>query len=453
MKLRPTKAVYGGASLAHIEADAVQDLPAPEQSALLGKTVFIPFTLPRETVEAHLTDDRRSFAFAELDAVIEPSPERILPGCEYFTACGGCHYQHTGPDYQLRLKKEVLRGALDRAHLTPQSAAIPIEAVNGHPWNYRNRIRLQIAARDGAVQLCYRARGTRQSIAVTHCPIAAPLLNRAIAAISGLGAEASLLSHCDEVELFTNGEEDTLLVWLKGSGSHRSRGRRGSFEQALDRFAAALKAELPELAGAGLFHVDRKVEQEIAHWGQRSLRYKVGGNYYRVSIGSFFQINRFLLPQMVEAAISGRRGRRAWDLYAGVGLFAQALDFEEVIAVEQAPSSAADLKHNLRGKAHRAVRSATLDFLRGQRHIAAAARPELILLDPPRYGLGAEVCSLLLEIGAPELIYISCDPATLARDLEVLLRTGYRLARLQMLDLFPQTFHIETVAALTRSGS
>ena len=192
----------------------------------------------------------------------------------------------------------------------------------------------------------------------------------------------------------------------------------------------------------------------MKHWGQRSLTYTVSGHTYQVSLGGFFQVNRFLLPELLQLALedsSGRKrsGRLAWDLYSGAGLFARALDFENVTAVESAGFSADDLKHNLAGRPHQVVRSSTLDFLRSQ--TGARPKPELIMVDPPRAGLGKEICAHLARIAAPALVYVSCDPATLARDLQALLQSGYSVQAIHMVDLFPQTFHLETVTVLAQN--
>jgi 23S rRNA (uracil1939-C5)-methyltransferase len=187
----------------------------------------------------------------------------------------------------------------------------------------------------------------------------------------------------------------------------------------------------------------------MTHWGRRSLSYTVSGIPYQVSLGGFFQVNRFLLPELLQLAVTGRSGRLAWDLYSGAGLFARALDFEEVTAVESEGFSTDDLKKNLEGKPHRVVRSSTLDFLRSQ--AAVQEKPELVVVDPPRAGLGKEICSHLARVAAPDIIYISCDPATLARDLQALLQSGYSVATMILVDLFPQTFHLETVTFLKRN--
>ncbi len=431
MKLRIEKAIYGGDGLARI---------SPDQAISSGKTVFVPGTLPGELVEASIATDRRSFSTGDLDAILEPSLERVVPGCEYVPRCGGCQYQHASAAYQLQMKLDILKETLARAHLP---APAEIGSLAGPPWGYRNRIRLHLMKGPG-IGLAYRRRGSHDLLPVTHCPIAAPVLEQAVAAVTRIGAEAGLDSLCDEVEFFTNGEQDQLLVSL-WPGPRQTRQPARLHEQALEAFAEQLHAQLPVLTGVGLF-----AEGEMMHWGRRSLTYEVSGNPYQVSLGGFFQVNRFLLSGLLQLAVENstgekRSGRVAWDLYSGAGLFARALDFENVTAVESTGFSADDLKHNLAGKKHRVVRSNTLDFLRSQTRGSARAKPDLILLDPPRAGLGKEICTHLGTIAAPEIVYISCDPATLARDLQLLLPLDYSVHTIHLVDLFPQTFHIETV--------
>ena len=416
MKLRIEKAIYGGDGLARV----------PE-----GKTVFVPGTLPGELVEATIAADRRSFATSALDAVLEPSPKRVVPGCEYVPRCGGCQYQHANPAFQLQMKLDILKETMTRAHLPLPSE---IGSVAGPPWGYRNRIRLHVMG--GA--LGYRQRGSHNLLPVTHCPIAAPLLEQAIAGVERIAKETGLASLCEEVEFFTNGEQDQLLVSLWSEKPRRVR------ERSLEAFADRLQVEIPALRGVGFW---AQQSSSMMHWGQRSLTYTVSGHVYQVSLGSFFQVNRFLAPALLQLAIGERSGGRAWDFYSGVGLFAQALNFEHVTAVESEGFSADDLHINLENKNHRVVRSNTLDFLR----MPAQPKPDLILVDPPRAGLGKEICSHLAGVAAPEIVYVSCDPATLARDLQLLLQSGYSVQTMNLVDLFPQTFHMETVTSLKRN--
>ena len=437
MKLRIEKAIYGGDGLARIPPDA--------ENSLAGKTVFVGSTLPGEVVETSIAENKRSYATGEVDAILEPSPERVIPACEYVPRCGGCQYQHANAAFQLHMKLDILKETLARAHV---AVAGEIATLAGPAWGYRNRIRLHVMKAAG-IALGYRQGGSHNLLPVTHCPIAAPLLERAIVSVTRLARETGLEGLCDEVEFFTNSEQDQLLVSLwPGAAKHQPPRVR---ERALEKFAERLHADLPELTGMGLF-----AESGMTYWGERSLTYTVSGRPYQASLGGFFQVNRFLLPDLLQLVVhdpDGRKrsGRTAWDLYSGAGLFAHALEFENVTAVESAGFSADDLKHNLAAKAHRVVRSSTLDFLRSQTRGPAQTKPDLIVVDPPRAGMGKEICTHLGTIAAPEIVSISCDPATLARDLQLLLQFGYSIQKIHLVDLFPQTFHMETVTFLKRN--
>ena len=161
-------------------------------------------------------------------------------------------------------------------------------------------------------------------------------------------------------------------------------------------------------------------------------------------------MNRWIVDDLVDCVRADRSGELAWDLFAGVGLFARGLAkaFGQVVAVESAPASMTALAHNLEGTGGRSVTAETLAFLRSQ---SGKAKPDLIVVDPPRAGLGAETTSLLAAIGPPTIVYVSCDPATLARDLFALIGSGYTLSSITLADLFPQTFHLESVVELRRS--
>ena len=176
---------------------------------------------------------------------------------------------------------------------------------------------------------------------------------------------------------------------------------------------------------------------------------RTAGFDYRVDLGAFFQVNRFLVDALVDRVTSNQTGALAWDLFAGVGLFARKLasTFARVVAVESAPNSTAALTANLGGMPATAIHSDTLDFLR---RAPRSNRPDLIVVDPPRTGLGPEITTLLADLAAPSLVYVSCDPATLARDLRALIASGYVIESLTLADLFPQTFHLESVVRLRR---
>ncbi len=437
MRLRIEKAIYGGASLAHIPADGPPDLA--------GKTVFVPQSLAGELVEATVETERRSYLTAKLKSVLEPSRDRIVPGCEYFGRCGGCHYQHADYATQLSMKRSILVETLERARV-----AIPadIRTLSAEPWAYRNRIRLHVE-RGPKPSLSYREAASHRDLGVAHCPVAAPLLQQAIVAFNQiLQQQPSVATTFSEVEFFCTADESALLVSLFTQ-------QRKTLEQLPRSVAEALLPALPQLKGLRIFTLDPRTRrtQAAGAWGQSSLNYAVAGFEYGVSANAFFQINRRLIPGLLQEVVAERQGGVAWDLYAGVGLFAQALasQFKQVIAVESSPASAADLAHNLRaahraGAAPRCVSADTLRFLKSP----PVDHPDLIIVDPPRAGLGAEVCQRVAAIGPPQIVYVSCDPATLARDLGTLQPSGYRPVALTLVDLFPQTFHLETVVTLER---
>lgn len=433
MKLRIEKIVYGGAGLAH-----------PTEGEGAGQAVFVPFTLPRELVDARLKESKSGFADAELVQVVEASSGRTAPECAHFGECGGCHYQHATYDAQLELKTGILRETLERAGLK----GLPeIQVHASEAWGYRNRIRLRLAEVDGVLRVGYLRRGSNDFFPVSMCPIAAPLLWRTAEALLKLAEDADAprwLRATVEVELFAAQDERALqmTVFIRQN-------RAAGFEAFCER----LREHLPELTGAGVMMLrtesSRRAERPrpVAAWGAAGLNYAAAGEKYWVSRGGFFQVNRFLVDELVRMVAADRKGRLAWDLYAGVGLFSRALKtgFDEVVAVEAA---ADDLAKSFKGNGRRAVAATTAEFLRGA--VVQRERPELVVMDPPRAGVGAEACELLGRIQASEMVYVSCDPVTLGRDLKAMVDFGYRIDELHVVDMFPQTFHQETVVVLRR---
>jgi 23S rRNA (uracil1939-C5)-methyltransferase len=430
MQLHIEKVVYGGAGLAH-----------PAEGEAAGRAVFVPFTLPGELVEASATESRGGVITAELVQVIEASRDRVAPQCAHFGKCGGCHYQHANYKAQLEIKTEILEETLKRAGLA-ELPAVQVHA--GEPWGYRNRIRLRVAKVDGVLRVGYLRRGSNDFLPITMCPIAAPILWRAAEALLKLAATsdaARWMEKITEVEFFTTQDESALQMTV--FTQHRVAG--------FDTLCKRLQDLLPELVGAGISMLraegSRRAERPraIAAWEAEGLSYAVAGEKYWVSRGGFFQVNRFLVEELVQIVTANRNGTLAWDLYAGVGLFSRALkaSFDEVVAVEAA---ADDLIKTFKGNGRRAVAATTVEFLRSA--VVQRERPQLVVMDPPRAGVGAEVCGLLGRVQAKQIVYVSCDPVTLARDLKALVDFGYSINELHMVDMFPQTFHQETVVVL-----
>jgi 23S rRNA (uracil1939-C5)-methyltransferase len=414
------KPVYGGAFLARVE----------------GKAVFVPLTLPGEQVRLRVVDEKRGYATAEVEQIVVAAAERIPSRCRHFGVCGGCQYQHTDYATQLAFKQAILRETLVRGGVSLQEE---VTVLAGEPWAYRNRIRV---AFDSEGYPGYRERRSNSLVRIAECPIAAPLLVKAAIAAGEMIRRLPAHLRPPEVSLFCDVAESELLASFVTAGS-ATRWFEGFAQELAERVSETKGIELAADEGRG------SAPRTVARWGASSLLYRAAGFDYRVDQTAFFQVNRWLVDALVECVAGGRRGGVAWDLFAGVGLFARRLaaNFESVIAVEIAAAAGPALTNNLAAISGSVVKAAALDFLRDARK---GDRPDLIVVDPPRSGLGAEISTLIAQIAAPALVYVSCDPATLARDLRALIGGGYSIENITLADLFPQTFHLETVVALRR---
>jgi 23S rRNA (uracil1939-C5)-methyltransferase len=437
-ELVPQKLVYGGAALGHHE----------------GRPVLVAGAVPGERVEVEAVRQAKGMVYARILKVLAPSPERIAAPCPYFGRCGGCHYQHLGAARQLETKREILRETLRRIGGIDWQGEIGLHAAD--PWRYRNQAQFKLSpGPEGKTVIGYFGTDSHRLVPIDVCPILSPRLNAILAEISR--AEwASRLTGFAEVDLFADDRDEETMLTLRGSHADRESLAQdclsllpGVTSVAFEPYGSApssartnARSNAPYRTSAGSLRV----------FGKPRIRYQVRDCTYEVSPSSFFQASRFLLPDLVAAVVDGFNGGLALDLYAGVGLFTLPLAqrFKQVIAVEANPSAAADLERNIHAAGFtnaRTVRAKTSDFLRRY----AQGAPDLAVLDPPRAGSDAETIRLLSKLGPGHICYVSCQPPTLARDLAMLLRHGYRLESVELFDLFPQTFHIESVARLTRS--
>ncbi len=433
MELTIEKLIYGGDGLAR--------LPADEHGP--GKAVFIPFVLEGERVEARVAEEKPGFARAQPQRILSPAPTRIEPRCPYFLSCGGCHYQHTTYEHQLEIKAAILRENL--ARLAKIELAVPLQVHASPPWNYRNRTRMRVRV-ENEFLLGYYRHGSHEVLPVEQCPISSLLINRAIAAIWNLGRQEKISGDVLEIEFFANADDTEMLLEICC--------RRDTEHGQLENLAESLKNEIPGVVGAAVFRVsasphaaDLQSKPDFVA-GHQHLVYKSRETSYRVSAGAFFQANRHMIDELVKVVTADAAGRTALDVYAGVGLFSSVLkrNFERVIAVEVSPLSFSDLQYNSAGNV-KAVQATTEQYLERS---GKKSRADLVVVDPPRGGLGKKVAQSLVQLGPPNLTYVSCDPATLARDLVVLKAAGYMIQEGHLFDLFPQTFHIETVLKLRK---
>ena len=455
------KLIYGGDGLAR----------TPVTTDGRSMAVFVPFVLPGERVEAAIRQEKPGFARAVLSQpiesqstvsqLIEASPDRVDPRCPYFQRCGGCHYQHIPYPRQLEFKAEILRETLARIAKIELKSDIRLHP--SPPWNYRNRTRLQVRTAPEFALGYFKFR-SHEFLAVRECPISSPLLNRIIARLLELGG-LNCPPAVEEIELFADAEDERLLAWAFCM--------REAERNDLLRWAELLQSELPEIAGVTFFASkrisqatsQRRQEDEqpiepksIAQSGAQAIRYRTKQREYQVSAGAFFQVNRYLIDELVSVVTANATGDLALDLYAGVGLFSSVLaqNFHHIFGVEASQTAHGDFAHNVPANV-KAIGARTEHYLRKDylrsdyfRNSPGRKRPDLVVLDPPRAGAGKQVIASLVELGAPQIRYVSCDPATLARDLAPLLAAGYHIEEAHLFDLFPETFHIESVMLLAR---
>jgi len=431
------KLIYGGDGLARA--------PGADGRSM---AVFAPFVLPGERVEVEIGRGKPGFVRGSMTQLIEASPDRIDARCAYFQQCGGCHYQHIPYERQLKFKAEILRETLQRIAKIELKSEIRLHA--SPPWNYRNRTRLQVRTAAGFA-LGYFRFGSHEFLPVRECPISSPLINRTIARLLELGG-LNCPAAVEESELFADAADEGLLAWAYCG--------RGAGPRDLVRWAEGLEREIPEIKGMTFFSSRRRAEEDempsvkaLAQSGPGALQYRTKDHTYKVSAGAFFQVNRYLVDDLVSVVTGNAVGEVALDLYAGGGLFSAVLarSFHHIFAVEASQTSRADLVQNVPANV-KAVSARTGDYLREGylRSRPVQKKPDLVVMDPPRTGAGKAVIRSLVELGAPVVRYVSCDPATLARDLAPLLAAGYHVEEAHLFDLFPQTFHIETVVLLAR---
>lgn len=427
MLLKIEKMVYGGDGLAR--------LPPDENGP--GKALFVPFVLEGEQVNVEVVEQKRGFAKGRAEQVVEASHQRVAAMCRYFERCGGCHYQHTNYAHQLEIKSAILKENLRR--LAGIELETELKVHPSPPWNYRNRTRLKVQNKPSFALGFYKL-NSHELLPVEECPISSATINRAIRTVWELG-RAGTFDGLEEVEFFASSDDSQLLAefYLRSVEA----------KDAAMQAARRLKNALPELAGVVLFlQPSRGTEEtkEIGRVGDGVLTWKNLRDSYRVSAGSFFQVNRHMTDELIRVVTDGREGKIALDLYAGVGLFSTVLahQFTQVIAVEASPISHADLRYNCPPNV-RTVRATSGQFLKESK-----VRADLVVADPSRNGLGDEVVRELARLSPGRITYVSCDPATLSRDLRGLLQNGYRVEQAHLMDLFPQTFHLESIFILAR---
>ena len=414
------KMVYGGEGLAR----------TPEG------VLLVPRVIAGERVTALPETARRGVRRGQLLEVVEHSPERISAPCPYYARCGGCQYQHISYSRQLQTKEQVLLECFER--VGKFQIHVPIQTIPSEPFGYRNRVRLQVEKRPDGFRVGYREHSSHTLVPVEACPIAFPAIQETIGSLAGGVLTEAFPDGDAEVELFSSETGASLLATVYSPLT------------APAEFGDIWRTALPAFESVAWLQTDAHRDPthiKQTNWGNGAITYRVGEYHYRVSHESFFQANGLLLARMVEAAMGDLSGARALDLYAGVGFFTLPLArrFERVAAVEAHPASARDLAANagVMGTRVQVHRKPVEQFLAATSH-----NWDAVLVDPPRAGLTKPALEGLARLRAPRVVYISCDPTTLARDLAKLLAADYEIVSVHLVDQFPQSFHIETIVHL-----
>ena len=408
VRTRIDKLVYGG--------DGIGRLPD-------GRAVFVPFTLPGEVVELQIVQEGKKFARGRLINLLEASPERIQPRCKHFGTCGGCHYQHIPYDAQLQAKLAILQDQMDRLG---GFSAIPSGGITSSPspWNYRNQVQFHPAPEGG---LGFMDLEGKSVVPIQECHLPTEGINALWQQID-LGAESGLTRITLREDSF--GE---LMLVLEGN----------------DELGPELSLDLP--ISVCYLKPDGSC---LTLAGHDQLTYQVLGRQLSLSPESFFQVNLRAAEKLVEYVLDHLPQTIAvntLELYSGAGLFSLFLaeHSRELIAIESSPSACFDFAKNLDSYDNVRLYEGPVE------QVLPALMDELppldlVLLDPPRAGLHPSARESLEKLSSEHIVYISCDPSTLARDLKHLCAAGYKLEDLHLFDMFPQTYHMETVANLQR---
>ena len=389
-----------------------------------GRAVFVPFAIPGETVLVRLVEEKRRYARAELLDVLEPNPQRITARCAHFGDCGGCHYQHLPYRIQLETKTAILLDQLERIGGLKDP---PVESILASPqdFNYRNHIQLHLTEEG---RLGYHKAGSQDVFAIQECHLPLDEINHTWPQLD--------FEHIPEIE----------RIGIRC-------GEQGELQLILESGDVIAPELLVEDIPVSVVHLSPVGSLVLA--GSESLIFEIHNRHFRVSAGSFFQINSGVATRMIELLMAELDDlyspggiKTAIDAYCGVGLFSAIIAprVDRLIGIEASASACEDFGVNLDEFDHVELYEAKVEQVLPSLQDA----PDLLVLDPPRTGVDHLALDAILDLRVPNLVYISCDPATLARDAKRLIAGGYQLVRITPLDMFPQTYHIETLSVWQR---
>jgi len=412
-----------------------------------GRVIFVPSTAPGDEVEVRVEEDRSHFVRGTAVRILAASSVRTDPPCRHFGICGGCQWQHVAYPAQLDWKRRILEELLVRVG---KLDGVPVAPVidPGAPWEYRARAQFKVI---GGARPClgFHRRETNRVVDIDRCPLLDPRLN-------GLLHGLRHMKHPSFFTLFQRLREAWVALGTGTGEMLLSLFARAQDRSALRLLFHTLQAAAPGLRGVALLEGDPRQAPRIVDWcGAQVLREEVGEARFQIGATAFFQVSGLAAARLTSlvleaAALTG--AERILELYSGVGTFSVPLArrARQVVGIESNPAAAADGEANLRQNGCGQARIVQAQVEQALPGVAAEGPWDVVVLDPPRQGCSRGVLDLLVSVRAKRLIYVSCDPSTLARDLSVLVRGGYRCTNLQPIDVFPQTFHLESVALLER---
>lgn len=419
-----------------------------------GMVVYVLGPVPGERARVRIESVKAKYAVAELVELLDRSPDRAEPFCDAFGTCGGCQVQHLAYDAQLRWKRGIVENALRRIGGI-EHARVGLPVGMDVPRAYRNKMALVVSGRGETAFGFYAAR-THDVVPIRACPIVMPQLDRAIAGLWEAARDPETAGAFD-------GARHAIARAARATGEGVLSITTERESPALAAAGAALAAKLPGTVGVSNSFEPANENAVMGRrnatvFGQAAMEEEIDGVRFRVSPASFFQVNgemvsrifAYLAPQLPHA-------RRIIDLYCGAGTFALffAKRGARVVGIEENPHAVREAKANAALNGVEALTAfingrveATLRAKAGAEALAAA---DAVFLDPPRKGSDEATLGALVRARPPHVWYLSCNPATLARDLAQLVAGGYRLGAVQPFDMFPQTGHIEALAALHRA--
>ncbi len=412
-----------------------------------GFTLFIPHAAPGDVAEVEVTEIAKRFGRARIVSLVTPSPDRVPSGCPLSAHCPGCQLQHLRYEAQLEAKRTFVRDGLERIGHLRGIEVLPTIGMDD-PWHYRNKGEFIANRQEGRIRLGYQGVGAQGFVPLPDCPIHHPLTMELLRAVEDV-ATAEELPLAQLITRVSPSAGEALAILVCWEWSDR-----------LPAVAQALQARMPALSGVlwsqvrGRSLVRRSLAEPLA--GRRAMQQRLGEWEFTVSAESFFQVNNVQGARLLElvAQYAGPlEGKLFADGYCGVGTFLVPLagDAQRAVGIEEHPMALRDCNDNLARYARHDVRiyDGRVEVI-FPRMVRKGRQVDVVVLDPPRKGAGLAVLESMAALGAERVVLVSCDPATLGRDAGDLQSLGYRIEVVQPLDMFPQTWHVETVALAIR---